>query len=111
MTIGYIGLGNMGGALARRLQRRHHLLVYDLNAAAMAAMTDAGTKSAVSLADMAAQCDIIFLCLPTSDHVRRAIFGEDGLDAGLHNGTLLIDQTTGDPASPARWPGRWRIAA
>lgn len=97
MTIGYVGLGSMGGALARRLQLTHPLRVYDVNPAAVARMVEAGAIGCTSLPELAAACDVILLCLPKSDHVRTAIFGADGLAAALRPGTLLVDQTTGDP--------------
>ena len=37
------------------------------------------------------------LCLPTSDQVRTVIFGADGLASAAKKGTLIVDQTTGDP--------------
>ncbi|WP_417207679.1 NAD(P)-dependent oxidoreductase [Antarctobacter sp.] len=97
MSIGFIGLGDMGGALARRLQLSHPLVVFDLNAEAIARLEEKGATAAKSLPQMAADCDTIFLCLPKSEHVRRAIFGAGGLAEGLRPGTLLIDQTSGDP--------------
>lgn len=97
MQIGYVGLGDMGGALARRLQLSRPVMVYDLNPEAIARLTDAGATSAGNLADLAATCEVIFLCLPKSAHVRAAIFGDGGLASALRPGTMLIDQTTGDP--------------
>ncbi len=97
MTIGYVGLGSMGGALARRLQLTHPLRVYDLNPQVVTRMVEAGASGCASLAELAAGCNIIFLCLPKSEHVRAAIFGPDGLVPALKPGTLLVDQTTGDP--------------
>lgn len=97
MNIGYVGLGNMGGALARRLQLSHPLQVFDLNEAAVQGLVDQGASACASLGEMAARCDLIFLCLPKSAHVRDAIFGPQGLATGLRENTLLIDQTTGDP--------------
>lgn len=99
MTIGYVGLGNMGGPLARRLQLQHKLSVFDLSKDAVQRMVDAGAVACASLSELAAKCDVIFLCLPTSDHVRSAIFGENGLSTGLKPGTLIVDQTTGDPTA------------
>lgn len=97
MNIGYIGLGNMGGALARRLQQTHPLSVFDLNAAAVARMVQDGARACATLRELAQSCDVILMCLPTSAHVRAAIFGPEGLAAGLRRGTLLVDQTTGEP--------------
>ncbi|MDM0116269.1 NAD(P)-dependent oxidoreductase [Variovorax sp. J22R133] len=97
MKVGYIGLGNMGSALAARLQLGHELLVYDANTAAVQKMVMQGAVSATSLSDVGQQCDIILMCLPTSDIVRTVIFGADGLLGSLREGTLLVDQTSGDP--------------
>lgn len=97
MRIGYVGVGNMGGALAARLLERHDVMVFDASAEAMARLTAAGATPAAGCAAVAEACDVVFLCLPTSDHVRRAVFGDDGLAGHLRPGTLLIDQTTGDP--------------
>jgi 3-hydroxyisobutyrate dehydrogenase len=97
MTIGYVGLGNMGSALARRLLLRHPLIVYDQNANAVQRLVDKGAIASPSLADIGSRCDIILLCLPTSKEVREVIFGDGGLKASARHGTLIVDQTTGDP--------------
>jgi 3-hydroxyisobutyrate dehydrogenase len=97
MAIGYVGLGSMGGALARRLQLQHPLHVYDLNAQSMQNLVGRGATACASLGAVAAHCDTILLCLPTSDQVRAVIFGPDGLAASAKPGTLIVDQTTGDP--------------
>ena len=97
MNIGYVGLGNMGGALARRLQLTHKLLVFDLNETAVERMVEQGAAACRRLDDMAAACDIVFLCLPTSDHVRTALFDTQGLASRAAKGLLIVDQTTGDP--------------
>ena len=99
MQIGYLGLGVMGGALARRLQQSRRLVVFDLDPAAVARLVESGAEAARDPVDLAGRCEVIFVCLPTSDHVRKAIFGADGLAGGLRHGTILIDQTTGDPAA------------
>ena len=78
MKIGYVGLGSMGGALARRLQLTHALNVYDVDPAAVRRMVEKGAKASASLRELAAASDVILLCLPTSTHVRAAIFGPGG---------------------------------
>jgi 3-hydroxyisobutyrate dehydrogenase len=97
MTIGYIGVGNMGGALASRLLQSHPLIVFDMSAAAVQALVGKGARAAASPAEVAAQCDVIFLCLPTSVQVRDLLFGAGGLAGALKPGSLVVDQTTGDP--------------
>ena len=99
MALGYVGLGNMGGALAARLQIQHPLLVHDRDQAAMRRLEEAGATPVPDVAELAGRCDTILLCLPTSDHVRSVLFGEGGLVDGLKPGTILIDQTTGDPTA------------
>ena len=96
MDIGYIGLGNMGGALAGRLQQSRNLVVFDLSESATKVLQENGARLASSTVEVAAACNIILLCLPTSSQVRQVILAEDFV-AALQPGTLLIDQTTGDP--------------
>lgn len=97
MTIGYVGLGSMGGALARRLQLTHSLMVHDMSVASVQDLVAKGATAAVSPGDVAARCEVIFLCLPTSDHVRAVIFGDNGIAASAKPGLLIVDQTSGDP--------------
>src|SRR5271166_6636747 len=97
MQIGYLGLGAMGGALARRLQLSRKLVVFDLNPAAVADLAARGADAAASPAELARRCDVVFLCLPTSEHARTAIFGTKGLIEGLKSGAIVVDQTTGEP--------------
>jgi 3-hydroxyisobutyrate dehydrogenase len=56
-----------------------------------------GATPCASLRDLARQCEVILLCLPASPQVRDALFGPDGLAAAARPGTLVIDQTSGDP--------------
>ncbi|WP_244618236.1 NAD(P)-dependent oxidoreductase [Rhodoferax sediminis] len=98
IKIGYIGLGAMGGALARRLVGTHKLTVWDVNAAAAASFDKLGATVAPSAAELARQCDIVLLCLPRSSDVRKLVFGPSGLAEGLSAGKLVIDQTSGVPA-------------
>jgi len=95
--IGYVGLGNMGGALAARLQREFDLLVHDRSDTAVRRMVDGGAEACATLTDLAGRCDVILLCLPTSDEVRQVIYGDGGLGTSLRPGTLIVDQTSGDP--------------
>lgn len=97
MQLGYVGLGNMGGALARRLLRQHPLRVYDLRPEAMAKFAELGAVPTQSPRALAGQCDLVMTCLPTSKEVRDVLFGEDGIAAGLKPSGIVADMTTGDP--------------
>ncbi|WP_029001013.1 NAD(P)-dependent oxidoreductase [Azohydromonas australica] len=96
MQIGYIGLGSMGGALARRLQLQFPLRVHDTNPAAVQKMVETGS-TASSPEEIVQHCDTIFLCLPTSNHVRTVLLGGEGILRAAKPGTVIVDQTTGDP--------------
>lgn len=98
--IGYIGLGVMGGALARRLLREYRLTVFDLSPERRAEFAALGATVADSPAEVGAASDIVLTCLPTSAQVKEVIFGDNhGLIRGLKPGTLIIDQTSGATAA------------
>lgn len=102
MKIGYIGLGAMGGALARRLLKSHPLTVWDLQPAATQSLAQAGAVCADSPADLARHCDVVLTCLPRSANVRELLFGQGRMAEVLSSGTIIIDQTSGDPAQTAQ---------
>ncbi|WP_298815088.1 3-hydroxyisobutyrate dehydrogenase [uncultured Roseibium sp.] len=96
-TIGFIGLGNMGGPMAINLVKAgHRVLGFDLSEAAVALLTDAGGEKAGSVADLAAQADVVVTMLPAGKHVRQIYQGEGGILDNARSGTLLIDSSTID---------------
>ena len=100
MRIGYIGLGNMGAALARRLLLAHPLLVYDQQPGGSRNVRRCGSERVRHARGSGSRqrCRIP-VRFPTSNHVRDVLFGEDGIIALARPGTLIVDQTTGDPAA------------
>jgi 3-hydroxyisobutyrate dehydrogenase len=74
------------------------LLVFDLKTEAVIDLCDAGAIAAQSVAEIAGQCQVIFLCLPTFAHVRETLLGKGGIASHAAPGTLIVDQTSGDPA-------------
>ncbi|MBK9607828.1 MAG: NAD(P)-dependent oxidoreductase [Betaproteobacteria bacterium] len=97
MRVGYVGLGAMGGSLARHLVGKYSLTVLDLHRPAVAAFEQLGAGSAASPADLARRSDLVLLCLPRSSDVERVIFGPGGLAEGLAPGAAVVDQTSGIP--------------
>ena len=97
MRIGYVGLGAMGGAIARRLLLRYDLEVFDLDESAVQALVSLGASQGQSLSELGSNCDVVLVCLPTSEHVRSAVLGAGGVAASLAPGAVIIDQTSGDP--------------
>lgn len=93
--IGFVGLGNMGGPMARNLVAAgHEVKVFDLVDAAMQAV--AGAAAQGSAADCAADVEVCLSMLPAGRHVRGLYLGEDGILARAPAGTLLIDCSTID---------------
>ena len=80
-SVGYIGLGNMGGPLACRLAANGGLLVHDLSPSAVQAVVARGGTAADSAADLAQRSDLVLMCLPTTDHVQDLLFGTGGIAA------------------------------
>jgi len=97
MEVGYVGLGAMGGALARRLLKSRRLRLYDLRPEAAQALAADGGAPQQSPAALAEGSDLVLTCLPTSNEVREAIFGEGGIAEGMKAGGVIADMTTGDP--------------
>ncbi len=100
-VIGFIGLGLMGGNMVENLQKRgFELVVMDLNKDAVAAVLERGNaREASSGKDLAASVDIVMLCLTTSAVVEKIVYGDDGILAGIKEGSVLIDFGTSIPAS------------
>ncbi|MEM7221362.1 MAG: 3-hydroxyisobutyrate dehydrogenase [Pseudomonadota bacterium] len=99
-TIGFFGLGNMGGPMAGNLVKAGHRVIgFDLASAALEAARGAGIEIADSPAAAVAEAEAVITMLPAGQHVRGAYLGEDGLIAAVQPGTLVIDSSTIDVAS------------
>ncbi|RMH82655.1 3-hydroxyisobutyrate dehydrogenase [Pseudomonas sp. AOB-7] len=101
MHIGFLGLGNMGGPMARNLLKAgHSVSVYDPSAQAVTALVEAGASAAISPAAVAqAPVEAIVTMLPAAAQVKQVYLGQDGLLAQVAKGVLLIDSSTIDPLS------------
>ena len=99
--IGFIGVGLMGAAMAHRLIDTGHELqiLGNRNRENITALVDRGATEASSAAALAAACEIVMLCVGTSDQVESRMRGEDGVIAGLSAGSIVIDFGTSLPAS------------
>lgn len=92
MPVGYIGLGNLGRAMAGRLIAKHtELLVWNRTRAKCDTIK---AEAGASPADVISRCDTVILNLFDSDAVFDVITGEQGLLAGACQGKLVIDTTT-----------------
>ncbi|MBQ4830800.1 NAD(P)-dependent oxidoreductase [Alteromonas sp. MMG017] len=99
-VIGFIGLGLMGGNMVENLQKKgYELNVMDLNKDAVAACVARGASAVSSAKELAEASDIVMLCLTTSAIVEKVMYAEDGILAGMKEGSVLVDFGTSIPAS------------
>ena len=93
--IAFIGLGNMGGPMARNLlEAGYTLQVFDLMPEACARAQQAGAGVATTAQQAAAGANIVISMLPASAHVQSLYLGPTGLLESLAPGTLVIDCST-----------------
>jgi 3-hydroxyisobutyrate dehydrogenase-like beta-hydroxyacid dehydrogenase len=98
MEAGFLGVGNMGLPMAGKLlDGGHALTVYDVREQAMQPLLERQTRRATSPRDLADQCEIVFVSLPTLAAFRSVAFGPDGLDKGKAMKLLVNTCTIGVP--------------
>jgi 3-hydroxyisobutyrate dehydrogenase len=98
--IGFVGLGNMGGRITRRLVDAGYRVVgSDVDPERI---TQCGAVQAKSLSDLSSQCDYIFMSLPDSHVVEAVVEGVDGLLAHARAGQVVIDLSTAAANSTIR---------
>ena len=99
-SIGFIGLGNMGGPMARNLIKAGHALTaFDLSAHARNAIAEAGARSVDQANSVVEGAEACVTMLPAGEHVRGVYLGTEGLLARAAPGTLFIDSSTIDVAT------------
>ena len=95
MNIGFIGLGIMGKPMAKNLLKAGHtLVVYDVVAAPVKELVEAGATAGTSPKDVASRNDLIITMLPNSPHVKKAVLGEGGVIEGARPGSVLVDMSS-----------------
>ncbi|MEU1777949.1 MULTISPECIES: 3-hydroxyisobutyrate dehydrogenase [Streptomyces] len=98
LTVGFVGLGHMGGPMAANLVKAgHRVRGYDLVAESLEAAEAAGVEPAASAADAATGADVVVTMLPAGRHV-LALYRDEGLLAAAAPGTLFVDCSTIDVA-------------
>jgi 3-hydroxyisobutyrate dehydrogenase len=104
-TVAFLGLGAIGRPMAARLATAPGISLAVWNRTAERARTfasETGARHAVSPADAGRGAEVVITCFPVSADVEAVLDGADGLLAGLSRGTLLVDCTSGDPATARR---------
>lgn len=86
--------------MVENLQNKgYELIVMDLNKDAVAACVARGAKTTESAKELAAASDIVMLCLTTSEIVEKVVYGDEGILAGIKEGSVLVDFGTSIPSS------------
>ena len=94
MKIGFIGLGNMGAAMAANLLKAgHEVTAYNRSPGKVAALAAQGARPAASVAD-ACQGDVVVTMLANDDAVQAVTFGDDGILASLSEGAIHVSSST-----------------
>ena len=101
--IGVVGLGNMGRGMALTLKRGgFEVIGTDAIATTRAALTAEGVCVRQTIGEVVAECDTVFLSLPTAAIVEEVIAGPDGIIEHARAGVLIIDTSTSHPETTRR---------
>jgi 2-hydroxy-3-oxopropionate reductase len=101
-TMGFIGLGIMGGPMAANLVKAGHAVVgYNRRPEPIERLVAAGGRGASNVAEAVAGADVVITMLPDSPDVQTVALGEDGVFANAKPGLLYIDGSTIRPAVSA----------
>lgn len=100
MNVGFVGLGNMGSRMARNIVANGTAVIgFD---PVRENVERSGAVAATGLADVARRCDVILMSLPSSAVVEDVVFGPDGLEQALRQGSVVVDLSTSAPESTRR---------
>ena len=94
--VGFIGVGRMGGPLARRLiNARFAVNVFDTNKTAVESFVALGARPATSASEVASACEVVITCLPTPSVVHSVALGPGGIADGKRVKIFIDMSTTG----------------
>jgi 3-hydroxyisobutyrate dehydrogenase len=97
-TIGLIGLGAMGGGMARSLRRAgHEVRVFDVRPEAAQAFADEGGTACASPAEVAAGCEVLVSVVVNAAQTEAVLFGASGAAAAMKPGSVFVMCSTVDP--------------
>jgi len=103
MRIAFLGLGIMGRPMASNLVKAgHEVCVWNRSARQHVD----GAKTAVSPADAARECEVVWTCVSDTAAVERVMFGADGVEQSLHEGMIVVDSSTISPSATAKFAER-----
>lgn len=102
-TVGFIGLGIMGGPMTANLLRAgFDVIGYDVVPASLERLTAAGGKVATGIAQATSEADVVITMLPNYPQVEAVALGEGGVLESAKPGLLYIDMSTIRPQTSRR---------
>ncbi|MFS8174336.1 NAD(P)-binding domain-containing protein [Vreelandella titanicae] len=95
-TIGFIGLGAMGEPMCKNLAKGSgkKVLAYDLASEPLERLVAEGVQKGEDALQVARESDVLFLSLPSGQHVKSLMLGEDGIASELKQGATVVDLST-----------------
>ncbi len=94
-TIGFIGLGVLGSAVAENLVKAGlGVIAHDISADKLTAFERQGGQAAASPNDVADRSNVVVLCLATVKALHDVVGGKDGLVRGGDDGQIIVDIST-----------------
>src|SRR5260370_37138004 len=101
--IGFIGMGRMGSHMAQRLlEAGDQLAIYDRTPERAQEVAQQRATVARKRRELAAQCEVLMVCVTDDEDQQSVIFGQDGALAGVHGGSMIIDLSTVSPDASRR---------
>ena len=104
--IGFIGLGIMGTPMAGHLIGAGHEVYLYSRSPVPASLVEAGGRPCGSGTEVARAADIIITMVPDTPHVAEALFGSDGVAAGLEPGKIVVDMSSISPVETKQFAAR-----
>ncbi|MCH7745333.1 MAG: NAD(P)-dependent oxidoreductase [Chloroflexi bacterium] len=99
-NLGFVGLGVMGGRMAKRLMDAGHTVTgYNRTRSKAAWLVDAGMRLAESPRAVAEAADITFSMVTNTSALQAVTSGADGVLAGLRAGKIYVDMSTVSPSA------------
>src|SRR5881397_3663010 len=102
VSVGFIGVGNMGNPMAANVLKQFPMTVFDANPKAMENLIQAGAKRAGSTREVVESSEIVFTSLPASPDVEKVYLEPGGLVDRAKPGTILIDLSSVLPSTPRK---------
>ncbi len=99
--VGFLGVGLMGHGMAKNIVEKGYplMVMAHKNKKPVKDLIKRGAVEVKSPKEMAAACDVVFICVTASQQVEDLIRRADGIKAGAHKGLIVIDCSTSDPNS------------